>query len=55
MLSQDKNWKDQHILQKCFGLVILPLEQFYLLLKKQFNAICFKCHILAYLWLSITV
>lgn len=25
-----------------FGLVILPLEQFYLLLKKQFKAICFQ-------------
>ena len=42
MLSQDKNGKDQHILQERSGLVISPLEQFYLLLKKQFKAICFQ-------------
>lgn len=42
MLSQDKNGKDQHILQERSGLVILPLEQFYLLLKKQFKVICFQ-------------
>lgn len=44
-----QNGNNQHVLLSCSGLVVLLLEQFYLLLKDNLIQTVSKCHILAYL------